>query len=45
MLSKVPKLGKKLGTAVYNMYNRTPQTVKNFAANNAVTSLPYLGTE
>lgn len=44
MLSKVPKLGK-LGTAVYNTYNRTPQSIKNMAANTAITSLPYLGSE
>ena len=45
MLSKVPALGKKLGTFVYNTYNKTPQFVKNIAANSSVTSLPYLGSE
>lgn len=45
MLSKAPQLGKKLGTFVYNAYNRTPQPIKNMAANSSVTSLPYLGAE
>ena len=45
LLSKVPKLGKKLGTTVYNLYNKTPQPVKNMVVNSSITSLPYLGAE